>query len=68
MSKNPGMVKIENRKNPGFWPSLSPRDLIWVTLGQDTYCMHLEHVLPFLELVKDMQAAKKAAKAKQSKL
>ena len=31
--------KIENRKNPGFWPSPAPGDLIWVTLGQETYCI-----------------------------
>ena len=30
--------KVENRKNPGFWPSPAPGDLIWVTLGQETYC------------------------------
>ena len=31
--------EIQNRKIPVFWPSLAPSDLIWVTLGQDTYCM-----------------------------
>ena len=30
---------IGNRKNPGFWPSPAPGDLIWVTLGQETYCI-----------------------------
>ncbi len=30
--------KIENMKNPGFWPSVAPPDLIWLTLGQETYC------------------------------
>ena len=34
--------KIENRKNTGFWPSPAPGDLIWVTLGQETYCKEEE--------------------------
>ena len=28
--------KHENQKDPGFWSSLGPSDLIWVTLGHKT--------------------------------
>ena len=39
-SKNPDMGKIPNWKKRVVWPSLAPSDLIWVTLGQGTYCTY----------------------------
>ena len=38
MSPNPDMGKIYIGNNPGVWSTFALSDLIWVTLGQDTYC------------------------------